>query len=419
MYPTFPILPYHITSGRKLFDVFKYLCAAKNSRQVLFALIPVFKPSMGAEEMNATRHVLESGWIGLGPKTEEFERKFSEYIGIPHAIGTNSGTAALHLALRVLGVGEGDEVILPSLTFVSCAHAVLYCGARPVFADVDSDTLTISAEDVKKKITPRSRAIMAVHYAGHPCDMDPLIEVAKDKGIYLVEDAAHACGAEWKGRKVGSIGDIACFSFHAVKNLTTGEGGMVVTRNGEVADELRTLRWLGISKTTWDRYRPRANTVSTRAPTWYYEVENLGYKYHMNDIAAAIGIVQLQKLDRLNNTRRQIAKYYDERFSDLPGVEIPVERDYARSVYHLYVLKVDKRDDFVAYARDNGVATSVHYMPVHLHPLYRRISNADVPTTNIIWKKLVTLPMFPDLTDSDLNKIANTVTTFTRERSLR
>jgi perosamine synthetase len=377
-------------------------------------LIPVFKPSIDDEEMSAVRQVLESGWIGLGPKTEEFERKFSEYVGISHAIGTNSGTAALHLALKALGIGQGDEVILPSLTFVSCAHAVLYCAAKPVFADVDKDTLLISAEDVEKKLTRRTRAIMSVHYGGHPCDMDALIEVARHRGVYVIEDAAHACGAEWKGRKVGSIADIACFSFHAVKNLTTGEGGMITTGNQAIADELRRLRWLGISKATWDRYRPGATTSSKPGPTWYYEVQNLGYKYHMNDIAAAMGIVQLGKLDRSNNKRRQIAEYYNRAFSHLPGIGIPVEKDYARSVYHLYVLKAEKRDELITYARDNGVATSVHYMPVHLHPLYRRISNARVPVTEMIWKKLVTLPMFPDLTDSELHKIVTTVTNFSR-----
>jgi perosamine synthetase len=376
------------------------------------AVIPVFKPSIGDEEISAVRQVLESGWIGLGPKTEEFERKFAEYIGIPHAIATNSGTAALHLALKALGIGDGDEVILPSLTFVSCAHGVLYCGARPVFADVDKDTLTISVDDVQEKATQKTRAIMCVHYGGHPCDMGPITDIAKDKGVYVVEDAAHACGAEWKGEKVGSIGDIACFSFHAVKNLTTGEGGMITTSNEEIARELRRLRWLGISKTTWDRYRPGATSISRPTPTWYYEVENLGYKSHMNDIAAAIGIVQLQKLDKLNDRRRQIANYYNESFSNLPGIQIPIEREYARSVYHLYVLKMEKRDEFAAYAMQNGVATSVHYMPVHLHPLYRKIANAKVPVTEEIWKRLVTLPMFPDLANSELSKIVNVVRDF-------
>jgi perosamine synthetase len=200
-----------------------------------------------------------------------------------------------------------------------------------------------------------------------------------------------------------------------VKNLTTGEGGMITTSNEEIARELRSLRWLGISKTTWDRYRPGAITISRPTPTWYYEVENLGYKFHMNDIAAAIGMVQLQKLDKLNDRRRQIAKYYNESFSNLPGIQVPIEREYARSVYHLYVVKTEKRDEFAAYAMDRGVATSVHYMPLHLHPLYRKIANAKVPVTEEIWKRLVTLPMFPDLTDSDLNKIASTVTNFAHE----
>ena len=375
-------------------------------------MIPVFKPSVDDEEIAAVREVLNSGWIGLGPKTDEFERKFSEYVGAPYAIGTNSGTAALHLALKVLGIGEGDEVILPSLTFVSCAHAVLYCGAVPVFADVYEDTLTMCVEDVQEKLTPRTRAIMPVHYGGHPCDMDPIMEIANDKGAFVVEDAAHACGAEYKGKRIGSIAGLTAFSFHAVKNLTTGEGGMITARSKEIADKLRKLRWLGISKTTWDRYRPEGDSLSRPAATWYYEVADLGYNFHMSDVAAAIGIVQLKKLNRSNERRRHIARHYDDSFHGLAGIQIPVEKDYAKSVYHLYVLKVEKRDEFIAHLGKNGVATSVHYMPIHLHPLYRKVSTGTLPVTERIWKKLVTLPMFPDLSDSELNKIVGAVRSF-------
>lgn len=371
-------------------------------------MIPVFKPSIGEEEVEALREVLDSGWIGLGPRTEVFERKFAEYVGANWAIGTNSGTAALHLALKAFGVRTGDEVVLPSLTFISCAHAVLYCGAKPVFADVYEDTLTLDADDVQKKVTEKTKVIMPMHYGGHPCDMAPILEIAKDKGIIVIEDAAHACGAEYKGKKIGSIGDATCFSFHAVKNLTTGEGGMITTQREDIAEKLKKLRWLGISKGTWDRYSPSQRQSITSTPRWYYEVEELGYKAHMSDIQAAIGIVQLSKLDKMNRRRKEIARIYDENFSKLEWIEVPTVRDYAKHAYHLYVIKVENRNDLISYMFQNGVATSVHYMPIHLHPFYRKF-RAKIPVTENIWRKLVTLPMFPDLDDCDLERIVRIV----------
>jgi len=374
-------------------------------------MIPVFRPSVGEEELNAIREVLESRWIGLGPKTEEFERKFAEYVDAKYAVGTDSGTAALHLALIGLGIGPGDEVIVPSLTFISCAHVILYCGGRPVFVDVNEDTLTMSIQDLHRKITKRTKAIMPVHYGGHPCDMDPILDIAKEHNLIVVEDAAHACGAEYKMKKIGGLGDITCFSFHAVKNLTTGEGGMVTTNREDISERLRKMRWLGISKGTWDRYSPRQGSPLKSTPRWYYEVDDLGYKYHMSDIQAAIGIVQLRKLDRLNQKRRDIAKYYGEHLSRLEWIKTPVEKEYVKSVYHLYEIKVKNRDNFINYLAKNDITTSVHYMPIHLHPLYREYK-ANVPVTEKVWTRLVTLPMFPDLPSSDLEKIVTTIEKF-------
>lgn len=374
-------------------------------------LIPVFRPCVGEEELEAVKEVLESRWIGLGPKTVEFEKRFAEYIGANHAIGTSSGTAALHLALKAFGIGPGDEVLVPSLTFISCAHAVLYCNAKPVFVDVYEDTLTVDVEDVQGKITDRTKVIMPVHYGGHPCDMDPILEVAEEKAIKVIEDAAHACGAEYKGERIGSIGDATCFSFHAVKNLTTGEGGMVTTQRSDIAEKLRKLRWLGITKGTWDRYAPTQTKSLTSTPRWYYEVEGVGYKAHMNDVQAAIGIVQLGKLDKLNQRRREIAKFYDETLSELNWIGVPTVKDFAKHVYHLYVIRVEKRDEFVSHMFKNGVTTSVHYMPIHLHPFYKKFK-AKVPITEVVWKELVTMPMFPDLTNADLEKIMSAVKKF-------
>ncbi len=367
--------------------------------------IPVFKPSITEEEVQAVREVLLSGWLGLGPKTKEFEERFAQFLGVKYAVAMNSCTAALHLAIKVLGIGPGDEVITPSLTFVSTNHAILFEGATPVFADIDPDTLTIDPDDVAQKITPRTRLIICMHYGGHPCDMDELLTVARSRRILILEDAAHACGAKYKGRPAGTLGDIACFSFHAVKNLTTGEGGMVVTNDEEKAERLRKLRWCGINKDTWKR------SEVGKHYSWYYEVEELGYKYHMNDIAAAIGLVQLRRLEDLNRKRRQIVSIYNAAFRDLDWLRTPVEKSYVESAHHNYVIKTSFRDPLITHLQNCGVSASVHYIPNHYYEMYRDYC-ADVPVTEFVWKKLVTLPLYPDMTNADIDTVVNAVTSF-------
>jgi perosamine synthetase len=368
-------------------------------------MIPVFRPSVGDEELAAIGEALKSGWIGLGPRTREFEEKFALYLGVNHVAGMNSATAALHLALKVLDIGPGDEVISPSLTFVSSNHAILYNGATPVFADVYEDTLCVDPEDIARKITAKTKAILVMHYGGHPCDMDPILSLAHQKGILVVEDAAHACGSEYKGGKAGTIGDIGCFSFHAVKNLTMGEGGAVATNDRSAYEHLLKLRWVGISHDTWKR------SETGEKYSWYYEVEELGYKYHMNDIAAAIGLVQLGKLQRLNERRREIVALYNERFKDLPWLQTPVEKEWARSACHNYVVKVEKRDQFMKHLSERGIASSVHYIPNHHYSMYSQC-RADVPVTERVWKRLVTLPLYPDLKPDDIHLLVEAVRSF-------
>lgn len=367
-------------------------------------MIPLFRPSVGEEELDAIRQTFKSGWIGLGPKTAEFERAFSTYIGTKFAIGTNSCSAALHLAVMVAGV-EGKEVITPSLTFVSANHAILYNRGIPVFADIDPKTLTLDPEDVRRKITNNTRAIIAMHYGGHPCDMTPILEIAKDRKITVIEDVAHACGAEYKHRKTGSLGDIGCFSFHAVKNLTTGEGGMITTSYEDFDRRLRKLRWLGISKDTWKR------SEQAEKYFWYYNVEELGYKYHMSDINAAMGLIQLKKLDKLNDIRRNIALRYDAAFSGLKWLKTPVVKKYAKCVHHNYVVKVDERDKFIEHLRSNGIAAGVHYIPNHHYEMYKKFK-ADLPVTDKVWKKIVTLPLYADLSEQDIDKVIEVVKAF-------
>jgi perosamine synthetase len=360
-------------------------------------LIPIFRPFYDEAEVNAVAEVLKSGWIGLGPKTAEFERRFAAYVGVPHAVAVNSATAALHLALMVLNVA-GGEVITTSMTFVSSNHAILYNCGIPVFADIEPDTLNIDVKSIERNLTDRTRAILVVHYGGHPCDMDPILDLARTHNLPVVEDAAHGCGGYYKNRHLGSLGTIGTFSFHAVKNLATGDGGMITLADPENDRRLRRLRWVGIDKDTWNR------SEVDRKYSWYYTVQELGFKYHMNDIAAALGLVQLDKLERSNARRRKIVSYYNYRFADLDWLEPPVERSYAKSALHNYVVKLDRRDDLIAHLREQRISAGVHYFPNHLYEMYREFK-ADVPVTEKVWRRLVTLPLYPGMTDDDVERV--------------
>ncbi len=367
-------------------------------------VIPVFRPWYDEAELLAVKEVLESGWIGLGPKTSEFEARFARYIGVPYATALNSATAALHLGLAVLNV-TGGEVITTSMTFVSTNHAILYNQAEPVFADIEPDTLNIDPESIRRNLTPRTRAIIVVHYGGHACDMDPILDLAEERRIPVLEDVAHGCGSTYKGRKLGSLGTLGSFSFHAVKNLATGDGGMLTFADPEFDSRLRRLRWVGIDKDTWDR------SEVDQKYSWYYSVQELGYKYHMNDITAAIGLAQLEKLDGANARRRDIARYYDERFADLACLETPVEKEYTQSARHNYVIKIDHRDDLIAFLRDRHISAGVHYMPNHLYSMYRGY-RANVPVTEEVWLRLVTLPLYPGMTDWDVDRVVHAVRSY-------
>jgi Predicted pyridoxal phosphate-dependent enzyme apparently involved in regulation of cell wall biogenesis len=370
--------------------------------------IPVLQPSIGEEEIEAVAEVLRSGWLGLGPKTEQFEQQFASYAGSRFAVALNSGTAALHLALEILGIGPGDEVIVPSITFISTVHAVSYVGATPVFADIDPATMNLTAEEIERKITNRTKAIVVVHMGGHPCDMDAIHELARTRGIKVVEDAAHACGAEYKGKLIGSISELTCFSFHAVKNLTSGEGGAITCNVEWMNRKLREKRWVGISRDTWIR------SSSEKVYAWQYFVDQVGYKYHMNDLQAAIGLVQLQKLKRLNERRREIADRYISELSSLDWIELPREQPYARSSWHLFQIKLKDqtaRDRLIAHLQEENIATGVHYYPCHLHPCYIDLK-AVVPISTEIWKRILTLPIHPNITEDDLDRIITRIWEF-------
>ena len=376
-------------------------------------MIQVFKPSLGQEELDGLAEIFKSGWIGLGPKTTEFEQKFAEYIGVRQAVATNSATAALHLSCLALEIGPGDEVLVPTITFVSTAHAVSYCGAKPVFVDVDPETFNIDTEDILRKITSKTKAIIPVHYGGHACDMDRIWNIAAAYNLYVIEDAAHAMGGEYKGQKIGSLpSNFTCFSFQAVKNLCTGEGGMITTntKNSDVRELLNRLRWCGIDKSTWDRTEKNEHAQYG----WYYEINELGYKYHMSDVAAVIGLCQLKKLDEGNNRRREITNMYNKAFSDTPWIVTPVEFNYAKSACHNYVIKTPYRNELNLYLKEKDIATGVHYLPIHLHPYYRNQEVVSLPVAERVWKLLLTLPLYPSLTNEEVNYIISTILEFNK-----
>lgn len=383
---------------------------------------------MGKEEIAAVSEVINSGWIGMGPKTEQFEKDFANYITnnsinnnseegnrkeVLYAVATNSATAALHLALRATGIKEGDEVITSPMTFASTVEAILYNGATPVFADIEYGTMNINTEDIKKKITPRTKAILPVHFGGHPCDMEAIRDIALHYNLSVIEDAAHACGASYPdGKKVG-FNNLTCFSFHAVKNLAMGDGGMITTKSYEIAQRLKKMRWMGISKDTYQR--------SDGKYKWDYDIVEQGWKYHPNDIACAIGIEQLKKLDKMNARRREIAAIYDREFRKEPfkdEIDIPEVKESVNGkmvhARHNYVIKLKTKDreGLIAHLAEQGISAGVHYKPIYLHPRYKQYDKMDTPVAEELYPRIITLPVYPDMFDTDVYRVIKCIEDF-------
>lgn len=363
------------------------------------------KPDIQEAEIEEVVDTLRSGWLGTGPKTHRFEKDFKAYIGCKHSLAVNSCTAGLHLALDVLGIGPGDEVITTPLTFASTANVIVHRGARPVFAEVQRDTMNIDPAHIEKAITSRTRAIVPVHMAGRPCDMDPIMDIAQQHGLYVVEDAAHAIEARYKGRKIGTIGHMTAFSFYVTKNICTGEGGMVTTQDDRWAEEMRVKRLHGISKDAWKRYSEEGFQQ--------YETLYPGYKYNMTDIQAALGIHQLARVEENQETRLRYWQIYDQAFADLPGVilpstELPPESHHAR---HLYTILLDldrlkiSRNEFVQAMRSENIGTGIHFTALHLHKYYQQrfgFKRGAFPAAEWIGMRTVSLPFSPALTKEDV-----------------
>ena len=368
-------------------------------------MIPIFRPCFDEEEVAAVREVMLSGWVGAGPKADEFEQKFAEYVGTKHAVSVNSCSSALLLALMVLDV-EGMEVLTTSMTFIATNHAILQSGATPVFCDIDAETLNVAPKSIAEQITDKTAAIMLVHHSGHPCDMDPILKLAAERGIPVVEDAAHACGSYYNGKMVGSLGTIGCFSFQAQKNLTTCDGGMITTNDSDLAERLKRLSWMGISKGTWDRFKEGEGQQR-----WRYDITEVGYKFYMNDLSAAIGLVQLGKLESANAQRREIASQYNQAFSGLNWIDMPTIKPYARTSQHAYIPRVRDRDGLINHLLRREIDASVHYYPNHLYPIYSPYSRS-LPVTDSVWEELITLPLFPSMTDQEVNQVVEAVSSF-------
>ena len=375
--------------------------------------IPLSDLDFTEEENNAVLDVLKSGWLTMGAVTQQFEQEFADYTGAKHAIAVSNATAALHLSCVVAGIGHGDEVILPSLTFVATANAVRYTGATPIFADIEGEnSLNISPASIEASITPKTRAIIVVHYGGYACDMPTIMAIAQKHNLVVIEDAAHAIGSSLNEKMLGTWGQTGCFSFFSNKNMTTGEGGMLVTNDDALAERLRRLRSHGMTSVTWDRHKGHA---------WSYDVVDLGYNYRLDEIRSALGRVQLSKLDAYNSRRRALTQLYSEMLQELvPTVDIPFQEHTGISACHLYPILLPaqtNRKKMMDAMKERGIQTSIHYPPIHHFEAYRsRQEKVDIPITDAIAARELTLPLYPTMSNEDVELVVRSVQNALREQ---
>jgi UDP-4-amino-4,6-dideoxy-N-acetyl-beta-L-altrosamine transaminase len=367
--------------------------------------IPYGRQWIDEDDIQAVVETLRSDYLTTGPKVEEFEQCVADYLGAKYAVAVSNGTAALHVACLAAGIGEGDEVITSPITFVASANCALYCGAIPVFADINPDTYNIDPEEIRSKITPRTKAIIPVHFTGQPCAMDEILAIAKEYNLIVIEDACHALGADYKGQMIGTLSDMTVLSFHPVKHITTGEGGMILTESKETYERLKLFRTHGITRQT--------SQLEVCEGPWYYEQQVLGYNYRITDIQCALGISQMRKIDSFVARRKELAARYDQAFQGLDGIRIPYQAEGCHNSWHLYVIQVLKQDRKEVFegltARNIGV--NVHYIPVHTQPYYREHGYAEVvcPNAELVYSRFISLPMYAKLTDEEQDYVIEQV----------
>ncbi|HEX3026412.1 MAG TPA: DegT/DnrJ/EryC1/StrS aminotransferase family protein [Clostridia bacterium] len=371
--------------------------------------LPYSQPYWGKEELEGVQDAIRSNWWSKGPKTIELEKIFARYVGAKYAVAVNSCTAALHTSLVARGIGPGDEVITTPMTFCSSANVIVHTGAKPVFADVDEKTGCISPDCVEAAVTGKTKAVIPVHYAGQPCDMDRIEEIADRNHLFILEDAAHALYTQYKGKMVGSMNTTA-FSFYSTKNISTGEGGMLTTNDEDFAEKARVISCHGMSRNAWNRYG--------KGGSWRYDVEFAGYKYNMTDLQASLGIVQLGRLEAMQQKREVYSRIYDEELSGLPGIRTPQDGGLGRSSRHLYIIRIQKeeldigRDEFIEELNAMNIGTSVHFIPVHLHPFYQQnygTRPGDFPVAEKIFEQIISIPLYPSMSEEDVRYVAGAI----------
>ena len=369
------------------------------------------KPFISEDEVNEIVDTVRSGWLSMGPKTIRFENEFNKYIGSRKSVAVSSWTAAGHLSLEAFGIKAGDEVIVPTMTFPATAEIVCYFGAKPVIVDVAVDTLNISLKEIEKAITPKTKAIIPVHYGGQPCDMDEIQELANHHNLKVLEDAAHSLPAIYKGKKVGTISDVTCFSFYATKTLSTGEGGMICTNNEEIAERTAIMRLHGINRDAWKRY--------SESGSWYYEVVAPGYKYNFTDLQASLGLPQLKKVDAMWESRKRISKMYTEALKDLDTIQLHSIKPDRESSWHLFPIRLNldmlnkNRAQIIDELRQKNIGVGVHFMPVHQHLFYSQtfnLNDGNFPVASSVFPRLLSLPIYPGMNDDHVNRVINVLT---------
>lgn len=372
--------------------------------------VPFYRQSFGREEITEVTDTISSGWVTTGKKTQLLEKKIAEYTGAKYTVAVNSCTAAMHLLLRAAGIGPGDEVITTPYTFAATTEAILYNGATPVYTDIDYETLNMTAADAAAKITHRTKALLPVHIAGLPVNMDDFAKLAKSTKVWFFDDAAHALGAQFKGRKIGTIGDGTAFSFYATKNLTTGEGGMVATPSAKLADKVRLLSLHAMSKGAWNRY--------SKGGSWRYDLLDLGYKCNLSDLAASLGLAQFAKFDKLQAKRHRAAKRYVANLGQIDSLRLPATDEQSVHAWHLFMIRLRprrltiNRDRFIIELQKHNIGTSVHFIPLFLQSFYRhtlKLDRRDFPHADKAFREVITLPFFPDLKNAEIDYVCGVI----------